>query len=466
MKKILGISLCALFAVSAANADIASKLYVDQQVGTNTTNINNLTTRVDGHDTVIDSLGTAANKDIEYFATAAEGDLAASAVQPEDVTTGGTNGTIAVNGTDVAVKGLGTAAYTESSAYASSSLTTTVNANTGNISTNAGKIAAINNIIEQWDDDVSENHFIKGIVQANGKVTATGKNFETDLQATTNDNAPTSAAVATHVKGAINALNVAATTKDYVKYVGQANGEVVATDADFADAVDSSITENAPTSAAVASHVKGTIEALDVDATTGQFVTRISQADGKIVASAGDFAEDVTTGGTTAPTSDAVVTYVTNQVQDATPEIVTGTTPGAISVDGEPVAVFGLGALATIDTVAAANIDANAVTETQIKDSAVTTAKIKDGTITNADIADGTITTGKIAFSGAQTNALNSGITYNLVADFTSTKQNLDAMLAERTGYNDCKDSEDGCTLVLDAEGFKWEAVTREEGEQ
>lgn len=41
-----------------------------------------------------------------------------SALQQADITTGSANGTIAVKGTDVAVKGLGSAAYTESNAYA------------------------------------------------------------------------------------------------------------------------------------------------------------------------------------------------------------------------------------------------------------------------------------------------------------------------------------------------------------
>ena len=42
---------------------------------------------------------------------------AGTALQKESITTGSTNGTIAVGGDDVAVKGLGSAAYTESSAY-------------------------------------------------------------------------------------------------------------------------------------------------------------------------------------------------------------------------------------------------------------------------------------------------------------------------------------------------------------
>lgn len=43
--------------------------------------------------------------------------LADSAIQPEDIAEGSTNGTIAVNGVDITVHGLGTAAYTNTTAY-------------------------------------------------------------------------------------------------------------------------------------------------------------------------------------------------------------------------------------------------------------------------------------------------------------------------------------------------------------
>ena len=53
-------------------------------------------------------------------ATSAQGALADTALQPSDITTGSTNGTIAVSGTDVSVYGLGSAAYTASTSYATS----------------------------------------------------------------------------------------------------------------------------------------------------------------------------------------------------------------------------------------------------------------------------------------------------------------------------------------------------------
>lgn len=60
----------------------------------------------------VTGLGTAAFKATEDFATAAQGELAASAVQ--SVTTGSKDGNISVDGTDVAVKGLKALAFKES----------------------------------------------------------------------------------------------------------------------------------------------------------------------------------------------------------------------------------------------------------------------------------------------------------------------------------------------------------------
>ena len=66
----------------------------------------------------IHGLGSAAYTASSAYATAAQGTLADSALQPADIVTGKTNGTISVDGTEVAVKGLGSAAYTASSNYA------------------------------------------------------------------------------------------------------------------------------------------------------------------------------------------------------------------------------------------------------------------------------------------------------------------------------------------------------------
>ena len=64
-----------------------------------------------------EDLGSAAYNNSSDFATAAQGSLAASALQPADITTGTTQGAISVDGTAVAVNGLGNAAYVNTDAF-------------------------------------------------------------------------------------------------------------------------------------------------------------------------------------------------------------------------------------------------------------------------------------------------------------------------------------------------------------
>ena len=80
------------------------------------TGATNGTIAVKGTDVAVMGLGSAAYTNSTAYATAAQGALAASAVQ--EVVTGVTNGTIKVDGVEVAVAGLKSAAFTEASDYA------------------------------------------------------------------------------------------------------------------------------------------------------------------------------------------------------------------------------------------------------------------------------------------------------------------------------------------------------------
>ena len=66
----------------------------------------------------IEGYGDIVTHDADEFATAAQGEKADTALQPEDITEGSTDGTISVDGTDVPVHGLGTAAYADASDFA------------------------------------------------------------------------------------------------------------------------------------------------------------------------------------------------------------------------------------------------------------------------------------------------------------------------------------------------------------
>ena len=100
-------------------------------------------------------LKSAAYTDAADYATAAQGALAASALQKADITTGSANGNISVDGTDVAVKGLGTAAYKAEDYFATAASVTGIN-NTisgyGDIVThNASEFALVGNALVKAD---------------------------------------------------------------------------------------------------------------------------------------------------------------------------------------------------------------------------------------------------------------------------------------------------------------------------
>jgi hypothetical protein len=92
---------------------------IDTAAGDATTKANTAETKAKAY-----ADGLATN-----YATAAQGAKADSALQAADITTGATNGAIAVKGTDVAVKGLGSAAFTEATAYDASGAAATAEAN-------------------------------------------------------------------------------------------------------------------------------------------------------------------------------------------------------------------------------------------------------------------------------------------------------------------------------------------------
>lgn len=81
----------------------------------------------------------------ENYATAAQGAKADTALQKASITSGDTNGSIAVGGTDVAVKGLGSAAYVATTAFDAAGVAEAkVNAlSTGQVTTNKNNIATL-----------------------------------------------------------------------------------------------------------------------------------------------------------------------------------------------------------------------------------------------------------------------------------------------------------------------------------
>ena len=97
--------------LEATKETVASALQADDI----TTGGANGTIAVKGADVAVKGLGSAAYTETSDYATAAQGELADSAVQ--SVAAGSVNGTIAVDGTDVAITGLKSAAFVETTAF-------------------------------------------------------------------------------------------------------------------------------------------------------------------------------------------------------------------------------------------------------------------------------------------------------------------------------------------------------------
>lgn len=479
MKKILGISLCALFAVSAANANIAAQSYVDG-INTNlsgliTTNTNNISANT----TAIGNNAAAISENA--------GDISDNATAINGLTTSVNGHNTRITANEGAITGLTTSVAGHDTLI--TGLRTDVDDNAEDISTNAGKIAAINNVIEQWDDDVSENHFIKGIVQANGKVTATGKNFETTFNAGTNDNAPTSMAVATYVTGQVNDINSS---------VGDLEGRVAQNETDIEgletrvdeneaniEGLQGTVTEHGTSitnNATAITGINDTIAGMDFGPTDGQYVKVVSQANGTIEATGASFDTSISdqSTDTNAPTSKAVATYVGGAITGVTNNLgalARKNTVGTTDIDNVAVTEDKIAddAVTTAkianDAVTVDQIATGAVTDDGLANNAVTTDKIVNDTIMNADInANADIAISKIDFTGAQENALNSGITGDLVAQIGTNQTNIGTLKTTVDQHHEilkpssacsAADNSAGCTLVIKNGTFSWEAVKR-----
>lgn len=106
-------------------------------------------------------------------------DLADSALQKDDITTGTTNGTIKVEGEDVAVAGLGTAAYKADTAF---DVAGAANTAEGNAKTYTdGQIQLLT--AEAEGVGTNDGSYVTAVAQTNGKIKVSTVAFDTALNA-------------------------------------------------------------------------------------------------------------------------------------------------------------------------------------------------------------------------------------------------------------------------------------------
>ena len=171
---------------------------------------------------------------------------------------------------------------------------------------------AITNAINNLDvaSVGSNGGYIKTISESDGKISASRQGFDTSISSSSNNNnAPTSKAV----YDLIGTLDVSAVGEDgkYIKTISEANGKISASAQSFDTAIDANSTNsNVPTSKAVKDYVSQEINGLDVGSigATGSYIQLVSEANGKISATkqAFDKAIDANSTDNNAPTSKAV----------------------------------------------------------------------------------------------------------------------------------------------------------------
>lgn len=436
MKKILGISLCALFAVSAANANIAAQSYVDgintnlgARITENAGDISDNTTAIGNNASAITTINTKIANMAEDVTT---NDFIQGVVQA--------NGTVTATGADFA---------------------DTVTAEGTIAPTSAAVATHVEGAINALDVDATNGQFVTRISQVDGKISAGSGSFAGDVT-TGGTTAPTSAAVVTYVEGAITGATgelgdlahqdtVAAGDFDAGAIMNadiNANAEIASTKIKFTDTqntvfgsgIDSTKVGQIATNTGAIAGINTAIEGMELTQTGDHYVKFVAQAGGQVSATTGTFEETLSPEITNnAPSSKAVANYVAdNAIQGVT----TGGTDGTILVDNQEVAVKGLQAMAY--------------------KAAVTSTEITDGAIMNADInANAEIETSKIAFTDRQENALNSGITSTLVGQISTNKTNIETMTGYMTPRDSAACAESGCTLVYKNGNYSWEAIKR-----
>ena len=331
MKKILGISLVAMMAVTSARADIASKAYVDVSAAGNVVSpANTAGENIAALDAAIGELPEGSNvmAQITSAGSAIKSvKVNGSGLTPDGsgavnvtVAEGATNGTVAVNGSDVAVHGLGSAAYTATTAYDAAG---TASGLVGNLGTREveGQQVAYPDVKTYVDEKVTAasssassaidalelstvgngtSQVILTVGQVDGQVSATAGQITDDFIASNAGIAPSKIATdannrfvtdteKTGWSGKQNALG--GTGNESKAVTTDSNGAVSYTDIDTTVTQGSShLVTSGAVQTAVANAQTAAVSGLDLTntAASGQVVIGVAQTDGQLSATMGD----------------------------------------------------------------------------------------------------------------------------------------------------------------------------------
>lgn len=421
-------TLLAVVSTGAANAEIASKGYVDETVGAVSTEVDSLSTTVGQHTSQIGTINTTLEGKVD------DADIADMLTKTEASTTYYTKaaGTALEGRVDAVEAPTATVATGQTGPVSGQTVYNAIQGVTGNVDGVQDRVETLETTVEELQTSKQDADTAVEVGTAGTAVGSTTQPvYVNESGVVTPTNALGSLAWESTVGTAEIENNAVTTAK-----IG--DGQVTA--AKIADGVVPTVTTSIVTgntdaaqAGAVATALAGKVDnaALSAYSTTQQMNTAISTATADMQTTTNlvtTIRDSATATDTQYPSEKAVATAIDTITTDA--------------IDG-----LNLGALATMDTVGSAQIDngavtqakigANAVGTTQIADGAVTTGKIADGTITNADISN----TAEIAME-----------------KIAGLEEALAGVIEKPEG---CQGAGSDCVLVIKDGTIQWEDVAR-----
>lgn len=439
-------TLLAVVSVGAAHAEIASKGYVDQQVGTkaDAATVSSLQGTVSGHTTQIGTIndtiggyGDIVKHNASEFATSAQGAKADTAVQPADITnverTTNKTTTLSAESTDAqypSAKAVYDTIQAETEGIASSgdlqALGTRVTTAEGEIDTLQTQMAGKANTADLGDlatlDAVGSAQITDGSV-------ATG-----DIA----DKAVTEAKLSDTVNASLDKADTALQAADLAEYVTK-----TAADAAYADIATEGVASTASTNAQTALTNIGTLTNLTTEAKTNT-VAAINE----VASEAAAAASAASAADTKAGQAQSAATAAQGEV-DALEAVVNNETTG-LAAAHTAIDALESGKLDKTATAARATADAsgNVITTTYA---------------TKAEIAD-LATDENLALKQDKTDNTLATTNKTVVGAINEVKTTADAAIPAPTAA--CADSANKCVLVSAGAGnYSWEVIARGDAE-
>ena len=467
-------TLLAVVSVGAAHAEIASKGYVDQQVGTkaDASTVTSLQGTVSTHTSQIDTIndtiggyGDIVTHAVSEFATSAQGALADTAVQPDDITdverTTNKTTTLSAESTD--------AQYPSAKVvYDTIQAKTSDIASTGDLSALKTRVTTAEGEIDTLQTDMAGKANTADLGNL-AKLDVVGSAQITDGSVATADianKAVTEAKLSETVNASLGKANTALQAADLADYVTK-----TAADAAYADIATEGVADTASTNAQTALDNIGTLSQLTTEAKTNT-VAAINE----VAKEAADAATAASAADTKAGQAQTAAKAAQDDV-DALEGVVNNAETG-LAAAHTAIDALESGKLDKTGTAARATADAsgNVITTTYATKAEIADMATDENLKLKQDKTDNTLATTNKTVVGAinevKTQAdkgVSDAATAKSVADAAqdaaeAAQETANAAIPKPDG--ECSDPANKCVLTWNNSAYAWEVIARDgEGE-